>query len=108
MRVRLISPRIFSSLMRSPALTVLPAPGSSASRNPRESEEIVVDGFELVGKGIYAGNRQSKVGVIFVSEAQPKRLDSKSKLLGIAVEQGLLGGRFLVDHLTGVADRLVD
>src|SRR3989338_1949348 len=34
--------------------------------NPWELEKMVVDSFELVRKCVYAGNRQGKVGIVFV------------------------------------------
>ena len=36
--------------------------------NPWEPEKIVVDGFELVRKGIYTGDGESKVGIVLISE----------------------------------------
>ena len=82
--VRWTRPRIFSSLRSSPAMIVLPAPGSSASRKRMRGslQEVVVDRLELVRQRIDAGDGEREVRVVLVGEAEPVGLDAEAEERG--------------------------
>src|SRR5262249_24936172 len=49
-------------------------------------EQVVVNGFELVRQGVYAGDRQAEVGVELVGDAERVRLDAEPQELAVAVK----------------------
>src|SRR5438128_11519072 len=70
--VRRIKPRAFSSLRRSPAMIVLPAPGSSARRKRMrgQAQEVIVDRFELVRQRIDARDGEGEERIVFVGQPE--------------------------------------
>jgi hypothetical protein len=92
MSVRFTRPRIFSSLISSPAMIVLPAPGivGEQEADARQLQEVVVDRLELVGQRVDAGDGQGEVGVVLVR--QPRRMASMPRRAGEAVSSANWSG----------------
>ena len=53
----------------------------------RQLEEVVIDGFKLMRQRIDPRDGQAEVGVVLVSQAQPRRLDAQSEAGGVPVER---------------------
>jgi hypothetical protein len=87
MRQRWRSPRAISSLMRRPAMMVLPAPGSSARRTERlTGQHRFIDSGDLVGQRLDQRGVHGEYGVEKVGETDAMGLGCKPVGCAIAVE----------------------
>ena len=88
MRQRWRSPRAISSLMSSPAMIVLPAPGSSASRKRSgwRGQHRLVDRGDLVRQRIDERGVDREHGIEQMREADAVRLGDEAEEGAVAVE----------------------
>jgi hypothetical protein len=56
-----------------------------------EREDGIVDGFQLVGERVHAGDREGKVRVVLVGQAQAGGLQAEAEAVGVAVKGGFGG-----------------
>lgn len=66
----------------------LPGPGivGEQKTDARQTEEVLVNRLELMRKRIDTCYRETEVGIVFIGETQPHRLDSETEARGISVE----------------------
>ena len=88
------SPRAISSLINSPATIVLPAPGSSASKETQGlgRKHRLVGGHDLVRKRIHDRRVDCQHGVEQVSQPDPLRLGHEPEHCPVAVEASRSSG----------------
>ena len=108
-RVRCTSPRAFSSLSSKPGHDGFPGARvvGQEEADAREFQEVAIDGFELVGKGIDPGDREREIRVVFVGEAESVCFDADAEVLGGSVEGFGLSGDLELGDLLWAQDRVI-
>ena len=85
-RTRSAKPRSFSSRSSRPAMMVLPAPASSASRKRTRAslQQIVVNRFELMRQRIDARDRKAEIWIELVGDAEHVGLQAEPEQFTVA------------------------